>query len=82
MPLVSIRAPASTNSGMATNGKGSMPESIFWATVSSGIPSTMKPAMVASAMLNATGMPSASSATKTMTSRIMPSTVRAARPSP
>ena len=70
MPLVSISAPASTNSGMATNGNGSMPDIILCATVSSGIPSAMKPAMVPSAMLNATGMPSASSTTNTMTSRI------------
>ena len=82
MPLVSISAPASTNSGMATNGNGSMPDIILWATVSSGISSAMKPAMVASAMLNATGMPSTSSMTKTMTRRIMPSTVPAAPANP
>jgi hypothetical protein len=82
MPLVSISAPASTNSGIATNGNGSMPDIIFCATVSSGMPSVMKPAIVASAMLNATGMPSTSSATNTATRMITPCAAPAGRADP
>jgi hypothetical protein len=82
IPLVSINAPASTNSGMATNGNGSMPDSIFCATVSSGISSIMNPAIVAMPMLKATGMPKASSTTNTTRRRIIPPVAPSARRSP
>jgi hypothetical protein len=75
IPLVSISDPAKTKRGMATNGKGSIPASILWATVSNGILREKNPPMVATAMLNATGIPNPNNITNKMMRSVMDATL-------